>query len=680
MKSIFIFVLFTTLAFPQVNLDEIFKNKSEIYFQFSISSFDELKMLNQIISIDNIKMNTVFAYANKDEFREFLKFNKEFQVLPNPSSLYQADMSNSLEQITQWNVYPTYDAYVTMMYNFQTNYPNICRIVDAGTTVQGRKILFAKISDNVDQREAEPQFMYTSTMHGDETTGYVLMLRLIDSLLSSYGNNSRITNLVNNAEIWINPLANPDGTYRSGNNTVNGATRYNANNIDLNRNFPDPVNGINSNQQIETSRFRTIQEANNFSLIANIHGGAEVINYPWDRWSNVGSGSKIHADQTWYQYISRLYADTAQFYSPSGYMTYLNNGITNGGAWYVITGGRQDYTNWYRHGREVTIEISNTKLPSASLLPSFWEYNKRSFLNYIEHIFYGFKGIVTDTMGNPIRAKVTLIGFDYDSSEVYSDATTGFYNRMVQPGNYRLKFQAQGYYDFITDFYQISNYTSSITVNARMVPIMIPVELSHFSAEINNYQVELKWTTATELNNKGFEIQRCSISKNENCSWESIGFVYGNGTTTEPVDYHFTDKNISNGIYKYRLKQIDFNGEVNFSDEIELNVEIPNLFVLNQNYPNPFGKNISNDNRSTKISWFSSVDDWLTLKVYDVLGREVVTLVNEFKKAGYYEVEFNPDNIQTNILSNNKNLSSGIYFYKIQVGNFSDTKKMIFIR
>jgi hypothetical protein len=553
------------------------------------------------------------------------------------------------------------------MYSFQSNYPNICKIIDAGTTVQGRKILFAKISDNVDIREPEPQFMYTSTMHGDETTGYVLMLRLIDSLLTSYGSNSRITNLINNAEIWINPLANPDGTYRSGNNTVSGATRSNANNYDLNRNFPDPVNGINPNQQIETTRFRNIQESNNFCLIANFHGGAEVVNYPWDRWSNVGSGSKIHADQSWYQYISRLYADTAQFYSPAGYMTYLNNGITNGGAWYVISGGRQDYTNWYRHGREVTVEISNTKLPSASLLPSFWEYNKRSFLNYMEHIFYGFKGIVTDTMGNPVRAKITLVGFDYDSSEVYSDPITGFYNRMVQPGIYRLRFQAPGFYDYLTDFYELGSYNTSLVVNANMIPIIVPVELTSFTAVVNDNQVELRWSTATELNNRGFEIQRFNVANNQ---WQTLGFVQGKGTTSEPQNYSFIDKNLSTGSYKYRLKQIDFNGSFEFSDEIQVNIETPNDFVLYQNYPNPFGRNPLSEAKSTKISWQSSKGGWQTLKVYDVLGNEVITLLNEYREPGKYEIDFYPNS--------GFNLSSGIYFYKLQIGDAVQIRKMIF--
>src|SRR5690606_21577802 len=127
-------------------------------------------------------------------------------------------------------------------------------------------------------------------------------------------------------------------------------------------------------------------------------------------------------------------ADTCQLFSPSGYMSGFDDGITNGGDWYVITGGRQDYTNYYRWGREVTIEISNTKMPSASLLPNFWEYNKRSFLTYMESVLYGVKGIITDTISRPLKAKVTVLSHDADNSQVWSDSTTGFYLRMLAPG------------------------------------------------------------------------------------------------------------------------------------------------------------------------------------------------------------------------------------------------------
>jgi len=178
-------------------------------------------------------------------------------------------------------------------------------------------LLFAKISDNVNVEEDEPEVMYTSTMHGDETTGYVLMLRLIDSLLSTYGSDSLVTRLVDSCEIWINPLANPDGTYYGGNSSVYSARRYNANNVDLNRNYPDPEDGDHpdgNSWQAETVAFMAFAEAHSLVISTNIHGGAEVLNYPWDTWS------QRHADDNWWIDISRMFADTVHAYSPAGYL------------------------------------------------------------------------------------------------------------------------------------------------------------------------------------------------------------------------------------------------------------------------------------------------------------------------------------------------------------------------
>ena len=678
MKSFVITLLFIfTIQFlSPTNAQEFemkyFQDNPEVYFTFNISERSELNTLTNIISIDNVTGYKVFAYANENEMKEFLSLGYKFDVLTHSGLLIEPEMSSDLESINDWNVYPTYDAYVNMMYQFAADYPQICQLIDAGNSVQGRKILFVKISDNVEVKEPEPQFMYTSTMHGDETTGYILMLRLIDSLLTSYNTDPRITNLINNAEIWINPLANPDGTYRSGNNTVSGATRSNFNNYDLNRNFPDPINGVHTNQQIETTRFRNLQEANNFLLIANFHGGAEVVNYPWDRWANTGAGSKVHADQSWYQFISHLYADTCQLFSSSGYMSGFDDGITNGGDWYVISGGRQDYTNYYRWGREVTIEISNTKMPAASLLPNFWEYNKRSFLTYMESVLYGVKGIVTDTISRPLKAKVTVLSHDVDNSQVWSDSTTGFYLRMLAPGTYTFKFEAAEYYDTTISNVTLSSYFSVNELNVRMRPLIpVPVELASFTAIVLNKNVTLNWVTSSEINNRGFEIERKVISLQSsvsNSEYHMIGFLEGNGTTTETKYYSFIEKELPAGSYQYRIKQIDFDGTFKYFNLTEtIEIDLPAVLELAQNYPNPF-------NPSTMIKYSipnagTGLALSVTLKVYDVLGKEITTLVNEYKTAGSYKVEFDAGG-----------LSSGVYYYQLRADDYIETKKLVLIR
>jgi photosystem II stability/assembly factor-like uncharacterized protein len=186
----------------------------------------------------------------------------------------------------------------------------------------------------------------------------------------------------------------------------------------------------------------------------------------------------------------------------------------------------------------------------------------------------------------------------------------------------------------------------------------IPVELTSFSAKQVEDKIHLNWQTATELNNHGFEIER----KTENSEWRTKGFKEGNGTTTETQFYSFIDDNISGGKFQYRLKQIDYDGSFEFSDEIEIEVSIPIEYSLSQNFPNPF-------NPSTVIKYSIPEERLMILKVFNAIGEEVVSLVNEVKQPGVYEIEFNASY-----------LSSGIYFYKLRAGDFVETKKMILLK
>lgn len=193
----------------------------------------------------------------------------------------------------------------------------------------------------------------------------------------------------------------------------------------------------------------------------------------------------------------------------------------------------------------------------------------------------------------------------------------------------------------------------------------IPVELQSFSANVIGTDVLLNWITSTEKNNSGFEVQRKTQEENE---FKTLIFIEGNGTTTEQNSYSFIDKNSPSGFVTYRLKQIDLDGSFEYSNSIEVEVISPKVFSLEQNYPNPF-------NPSTKIKYvipnfetLQSTSIQVTLKIYDVLGNEITTLVNEQHLPGIYEVEFNTKEM---------NLTSGVYFYQLRANNFVETKKMI---
>lgn len=198
----------------------------------------------------------------------------------------------------------------------------------------------------------------------------------------------------------------------------------------------------------------------------------------------------------------------------------------------------------------------------------------------------------------------------------------------------------------------------------------VAVELSSFLATVNGNSVVLNWRTASEINNRGFEVERKSL----NSGWVNIGFVEGVGNSTSVVFYSFLDENVTGTSSKYRLKQLDFDGSFDYSKEVEVDLNVKD-FNLYQNYPNPF-------NPATKISWQSPIDSWQTLKVYDVLGNEVAILVNEYKPAGSYKVEFNTqsNSSASGGLSGVKSLASGIYYYRLEIGSFAESKKMILLK
>jgi predicted GH43/DUF377 family glycosyl hydrolase len=186
----------------------------------------------------------------------------------------------------------------------------------------------------------------------------------------------------------------------------------------------------------------------------------------------------------------------------------------------------------------------------------------------------------------------------------------------------------------------------------------LPVELTSFTATINGNEVILNWSTATELNNLGFEIQRSTAGK----EFFNVGFVNGHGTTSEHQDYHYTDKNLNNGKYYYRLKQIDFDGSYEYSNVIELEWRAFNSYLLEQNYPNPF-------NPITTIGFGVQNRSNVKITVLNSIGEEVAVVLNENKEQGFYQIEFNATNIP-----------SGVYFYQLQAGNFVESKKMILLK
>jgi hypothetical protein len=189
--------------------------------------------------------------------------------------------------------------------------------------------------------------------------------------------------------------------------------------------------------------------------------------------------------------------------------------------------------------------------------------------------------------------------------------------------------------------------------------VIVPVELASFSASINGSDVTLSWITATELNNRGFQVER----KTGEESWVELGFVEGKGTTTETQVYTFIDKDLTSGKYNYRIKQIDFNGTYKYYDlKEEVEIAAPNSYELSQNYPNPF-------NPTTKIKYSVPVEGFVNIAVFNVLGEKVANLVNSVHKAGNYEFIFDATD-----------LASGMYIYRMESGDYISVKKMMILK
>ena len=351
-----------------------------------------------------------------------------FPPVPDTLSPKAVTMATTLEEMYTWDKYPTYEVYTAMMQRFVDSFPDLCHVDTIGTSVQGRLILSLAITGSDLNDMYRPEFFYSSTMHGDEVTGFYLMLRLCDTLLRSYGTSPDITSLLNRTRICINPLSNPDGTYRGGNHTVTRAMRYNANYVDLNRNYPDPFGTppLDSLQPENEAMINYVSQ-HNFRLSANLHGGSEVMNYPWDSYT---SYEQLNEHHEWWKQVCKRFVDTCRLVVNQRFRDVNSSGYIVGGDWYVISNGRQDYFNYYHNMREMTMELSTSKTLSTTRLNHYWQCQSHSLINYIKEIHNlddtSTVGIVAPVVNmrvypNPTTGGVTIEGakrvYHYDLSD-----------------------------------------------------------------------------------------------------------------------------------------------------------------------------------------------------------------------------------------------------------------------
>jgi len=339
----------------------------------------------------------------------------------------------------------SYHSYATLtdeLSAYAEAHTDICRLHTLGQSVQGRELWAVLITDNPDDEEDEPEFKYIAAIHGDESLSAEMCLYFIDLLLKEYGQDNRITNLINSTAIWIVPLMNPDGLERN--------TRRNAAGVDLNRNFPlltDSSGNIFSGEpmddatrQPEVRHIMNWTVENSFVLSAGFHTGALLVCYPYGYNEQMSAVDTPTPDDLLFEEISRRYSMNNL---PMWNSSQFSDGIINSARWYPVIGEMADWNYRYASCNEVTIELSNNFRPSATQIPTFWSNNSESMLSFLEEVHIGVRGIITDRgSGEPLWAEVLVEG---NSQPVFTDPDVGDYHRMLLPGTYDLVFHVPGY-------------------------------------------------------------------------------------------------------------------------------------------------------------------------------------------------------------------------------------------
>ena len=642
--------------------------KGELTFTFQVDNHNDVDKYTRSLSIVNYDPNTqtVIAWANEKQFRAFESRNIAYQVPQKENEVNEAliyDNPQFTLKNTQANTltfplanYPTYADYAQQMQDFEDDNLGLVETFSIGATTEGDKdLLFVKISNNVNTNEQEPKLMLTSSMHGDEIAGYPMMLSLIDHILTVYKNPdpgnpeyNRIQNLVDNSEIWINPNANPDGTYYNSvypvghpdegqsapNMYVTNSRRANANDVDLNRNYPDNVIGDHPDNEVyqtETIAFMNLAENNHFVLSANFHGGTEVINYPWD------NTSTRHPDEDWYFLISKEYAvncqdaelalDGTSFYMDAIYSNYQWPGVTNGSDWYTVYGGRQDYMNFSHQCKEITIELSNDKILPESNLVDYWLYNKDALLDYLTQGTYGFQGVVKDLeTDTPIEATIKMEGHDALGSWTISELPDGDFYRPIKAGTYNILIEAPCYDPIQLNGQIISDGAIIDLGEILLTPkITTPSSLSVNNLQSNSadlswfgstesYDLHYKtkgaenWTTISNITTENYNLTGLNpvtdyeFEVRSNCTSTSSSFSEVFEFTTSEISYCSTGgsdissdyigivdiNGISNNtVSSTTLGYSDFTGNIIFSDILSLSPDLHTITVTKQWLGNP---------------------------------------------------------------------------------------------
>ncbi|MBN1982894.1 MAG: carboxypeptidase regulatory-like domain-containing protein [Chitinivibrionales bacterium] len=432
----------------------------ELYFSFNRTTDMDLNRMNSLVSLDKVEGSVVYAYANKAEFQKFLGENIPFLVETNPGDMQTFECSDyaepgSYREFTKW---PSYDGYLNILSQYASQLPEYVKVIDVGTSGKGHAIKCYIVSGNKSGKR-KARVIQWGAIHGDELTGTMVSFKMTDLLIESYkANDERITTILDNLEIWTIPFCNLDGTYRAGNNSVNGAQRGNAAGVDLNRTFP-ACPGVNpgASEQSETRTLKSFMAKYQFTIGADFHGGTEAYLIPW-----CGKSAK-HSEDAWYRTaVNQLKSNT-------------NGGVSVGQAIEVVNynapGCIDDYFAYHHNLKSYTFEMSNTKLISESQFTTYWNKYKEMLLTFYEQAFTGIQGAVLDSIsGEAIKdVKVSVGSSEKDNTWVFSYDDGGYY-RLLSTGTYDVTFSHNEYRSTTIKAVSVENLKKT-ELNVKLYPL-----------------------------------------------------------------------------------------------------------------------------------------------------------------------------------------------------------------
>nr|XP_046244867.1 carboxypeptidase D [Scatophagus argus] len=386
------------------------------------------------------------------------------------------------ETVETYDKYYNYVDLTSRLRSLAQKYPHIANLSSIGRSVEGRELWVMRITKDPEvDSPGKPKFKYVGNMHGDETVSRQVLVYLVEYLLSQYEEEPRISELVNNTDIYIMPSMNPDGFEKSteGDCEGGGDGRSNAKNEDLNRSFPDQFDDTQVNPDHIPEVMAVIKwiREKKFVLSGNLHGGTVVASYPFDdSASHQRQGHYSQSeDDSLFRYLALVYSQnhpvmkTGQPNCPDSEDETFKDGITNGAQWYDVRGGMQDYNYLYGNCLEITLELSCCKYPPASELHKEWDLNRESLLAYIEKIHIGVRGYVKEAISGSALTNVSIV-----VAGIRHNLTTGKYGdyyRLLLPGTYNITAVAPGYTSMTVPAVQVMEGKAT-ELNFTLAPVV----------------------------------------------------------------------------------------------------------------------------------------------------------------------------------------------------------------